>query len=996
MKKISSDSCRFLLQLIILMLIGAGGFAQTTLSGKVTNSKDGTPVPGVTITAKGTKTSVQSDANGSFQINVPAGTTILQFTSTGFTPQEISISGRTSFTVNMIQNNQQLNEVVVVGYGSIRKKDVTGSVITVGEKDFQKGTISTPEQMIAGKVAGVSVISNGGQPGSGSTIRIRGGSSLAASNDPLIVIDGVPLDNNGVSGAGNALSFVNSNDIESFTILKDASAAAIYGTRASNGVILITTKKGLGGKLRVSFSSVNSIAKNINNVDVLSADQIRSVVNANGSAAQKAMLGNANTNWQDEIYRPAFGTDNNISISGGIKKLPYRVSIGYQNQDGVLMRDNFQKASLAVVLNPTFFDNHLKVDINLKGSMETTHFGPTGAIGAAISFDPTQPIYNTNKSNRFMGYYEWLDPNSLTGLNALAGKNPVGILNAGDNIGKPSRSIGNIKFDYKVHFLPDLHVNVNVGYDVATGKGTTYQSDSAASSYVAGGKGGSRSQYRQEQRNSYFDSYLNYVKEIKSIKTRMDLTAGYSYNDFLNTYYNFPAYFASGAQNGNLPGVPFDKPEHTLVSFFGRGVFSIYDRFTLTGTIRRDASSRFGPSHKWGSFPSAAFAWKLKDESFLKSSKTVSDLKLRIGYGVTGQQDGIGNFEYLARYSLSNPGATYQFGNTYYQGYRPSGYNPEVKWEETHTTNLALDYGFLNNRITGSIDFYYRKTIDLLTSVPAPAGTNFSAYILSNVGNLENRGVEFSINAEPIRKKDLTWDLGFNIAYNKNKILKLTVLKDDPNYIGFPTENINGVQGFAFLNSVGTPRNTFYLYKQVYDAAGKPIEGLVEDLNRDGIINENDKYKSKAADPNVFLGFSTQVSYKKWNFGTTLRASFNNYVYNNVFSNNGRLNQITGNSVIGNASSNYLETGFKGNSDLEMLSDYWLENASFLRMDNANVGYNFGKIRGNKANLRANLNVQNVFVITKYKGLDPEIGNGVDKTIYPRPRIVSLSLNLDF
>jgi TonB-linked SusC/RagA family outer membrane protein len=982
---------------LMLLLCPAMLFSQgKIISGKVTDTKDGSPLSGVTVSPKGSSNrGAVTGPDGSFKISVGAGVTTLVFSSIGFDAKEAAISGNT-ISVSLNAVNLALNEVVVVGYGTAKKKDLTGAITTVGTKDFQKGNITTPEQLIAGKVAGVSVISNGGQPGSGSTIRIRGGSSLNASNDPLIVIDGVPLDGAGISGAGNALSFVNANDIESFTVLKDASAAAIYGTRASNGVIIITTKKGKGGKLKVSFNSVNSLSSVIKNVDVLSADQVRSIVNTSGTAAQKAMLGTANTNWQNEIYRTAFATDNNISISGGIKNLPYRISIGYQNIDGVLKTDNLQKESVALVFNPTFFDNHLKVDINLKGSMETARFANQGAIGAAISFDPTQPVYNP-KSNRFNGYYEWLDPTTPTGLNTVAARNPVGLLNSGVNKGTPERSIGNIQLDYKFHFLPELHAVLNMGYDVALGKGRTFVNDSAATGYIAGGLGGSNNPYKQTQTNTVFDFYLNYVKDLKSIKSRVDVTAGYNYNDYLYKVYNYASYTAAGVKYpGTDPPFAFDKPEHTLLSYFGRAIYSFEDKYLLTGTIRRDGSSRFGPDHKWGTFPSLAFAWKIKEETFLKNTSAVSDLKLRAGYGITGQQDGIANYSYLASYALSNVGAAYQFGNIYIPGYRPSGYNPNVKWEQTATSNIALDYGFLDNRITGSVDFYYKKTSDLLNTIPVPAGTNFSAYILSNVGDMNNKGVEFSINAEPVRSKDFTWDVSFNATYNKNTITNLSVLPDDPNYLGFPTTNINGVQGFAFLNAVGTPKNTFYLYKQVYGKDGKPIEGLFDDLNRDGILNESDKYKGKQADPKTFFGFSTSANYKKWNAGFVLRASFGNYVYNNIYSNNGRLNQVLGATTTGNASVNYLETGFKGTTDQELLSDYYLQNGSFLRMDNASIGYNFGKIFKNTANLRGSITAQNVFVITKYKGLDPEVSSGVDNTVYPRPRILALGINLDF
>jgi TonB-dependent starch-binding outer membrane protein SusC len=992
-------SCKKLLKASVLftfLLLSHLSYSQDkVISGKVTDPKDGSGVAGVNVIPKGGSGGTQTGSDGSYTIKVGPSVMILIFSSAGFTTQEINIDGRSSVDVSLEINNTSLGEVVVIGYGTTRKKDLTGSVSTVTAKDFQKGSITTPEQLIAGKVAGVSIISNGGQPGSGSTIRIRGGSSLNASNDPLIVIDGVPLDNGGISGGNNPLSFINANDIESFTILKDASAAAIYGTRASNGVIIITTKKGKSDKLKVNFSTVNSAASVTKKVDVLNGDQVRSIVNSLGTNAQKAQLGTANTDWQDQIYQTAIATDNNISLTGGIKGLPYRVSIGYLNQEGVLKTDHLQKFSLALVVNKVFLNNHLKVDFNLKGSQQKYRFANQGAIGAAVSFDPTKPVYSGNK--RYGGYYEWLDPTPGITFGHpwnRAGRNPVALLEERNDNSDAQRSIGNVQFDYKFHFLPDLRANLNLGYDVSKGTGTIFISDSASIAYVDSGV---NNYYKQTKQNTLLEFYLNYTKDIKSINSRVDVLAGYSYNNYLTTAYNYASYNARGRKRPNSdPDFPYNKPENTLLSYFGRMNFTYKDKYLLTATLRRDGSSRFAPENRWGTFPSVALAWKVKDETFLKNSNVVSNLKLRVGYGVTGQQDGIGNYDYLSYYALSNASASYTFGNTYYQMFRPGGFYANRKWEETATTNIAVDYGFLDNRITGSIDFYLKKTTDLLNSVPQPAGTNFSAYVLANVGSMENKGVEFTINAQPVRNKLVTWDVSFNATYNKNTITRLTVVQDDPNYIGFPTTNIAGSQGFAFINAVGGSKNTFYLYHQVYDKSGNPIEGLFEDINRDGIINENDKYKGKRADPNVFLGFSTGVTYKKWNAGFVLRASFNNYIYNNIYSNNGRLNQILNAYVLGNASSNYLETKFTGSTDQQALSDYYIQNASFLKMDNLNVGYDFGKILKNKASLRGTVSVQNVFVITKYKGLDPEVSWGVDNNFYPRPRIIALGLNLDF
>lgn len=971
---------------------------QKTVSGRVIDSSE-MPVPGASVVIQRTKMATITDEKGAFKIQASAGD-VLVFSSIGFVKVEKTIGTSNIINVMLLNDNTALEEVVVVGYGTSRKKDLTGAVTTITAKDFQTGVITTPEQLIAGKVPGVSIISNSGQPGAGSTIRIRGGSSLSASNSPLIVIDGVPLESEGgISGATNPLSFINPNDIESFTVLKDASAAAIYGTRASNGVIIITTKKGRSGAMSVNFSSVNSASSIVKQVSVLSADQFRAIVNEKGTAAQKAMLGTANTNWQDAIYQTAFMTDNNLSLGGEVAKLPYRVSLGLQNQSGILKTDKLQRTSLAISLNPTFFDKHLKVDISLKGSVQKTRFAATGAIGSAISFDPTQPVYAVENKQRFGGYFEWLDKTSATGLVNLAGRNPLGQLEQRFDESTPQRSIGNIQFDYKFHFLPQLRANLNVGYDVAKGVGTVYVTDSAAIGYLAGGTGGSNNSYKQTKQNTLLEFYLNYAQELKNINSKFDIMAGYSFNNYKTTNYNYASYTASGQKYPNTdPAFAFDIPENTLISFFGRANYSLNDRYFLTATLRRDGSSRFAPANRWGLFPSVAFAWNIKDEGFLANNKAISTLKLRSSYGVTGQQDGIGNYDYFSYFALSSANAAYQFGDTYYQGYRPGGFYSNRKWEETTSTNVALDYGFFNNRVTGSVDFYVKNTKDLLNNIPQPAGANFTAFIVANVGSMENKGVEFSLSTQLIRQKNLTWNIDFNATYNQNTITNLTVVPQDKNYAGFPSGGIAGGVGgqFAFINAVGYSRNTFNLYQQVYNEEGKPVEGVFVDQNKDGIINQNDLYKGKSAIPKLFLGFSNAVNYKKWNLGFVMRASFDNYVYNNNYSQSGVLNQITGNNVLYNASTNYLDTRFKGNSQ-QLLSDYYIQNASFLRMDNANISYDLGKfLKNSQANLRISATVQNVFVITKYTGLDPEVSAGIDNSLYPRPRVMALGLNLDF
>lgn len=1005
MQKLFGKISETLALTIAFVLMSFALQAQTTVSGKVTDSKDGTPVSGVTVNVKGTKVSTQTGADGSYKIQVPAKGTALVFTSVGYAPQEVAIGGKASVDVKFVTTNQQLNEVVVVGYGTARKKDLTGATATISSKDFQKGAVTTPEQLILGKVPGVSITSNGGAPGAGSTIRIRGGASLSASNDPLVIIDGVQLSGGGIAGSANIFSMINPNDIETFTILKDASSAAIYGSRASNGVIIITTKKGRKGKPRFNFNTQVSFGNPSTRVDVLTADEFRAFVNANGNAAQKAMLGTASTNWQDEIYRTAVSTDNNFSVAGGnIGKLnlPYRVSIGYLNQNGVLLNSNLQRYTVGLNLNPRFFNDHLKVDLNIKASNSKSRFANEGAISSAARFDPTQPVRVS--SSRFGGYYEWLDPASATGLRALAPSNPVALLLERDDRSNVNRSIGNIQFDYKLHFFPDLRLNLNLGYDISKGTGTVFVNDSVRMAYMRDKdvndvtKGGVNNSYLQKYQNTFLEFYLAYAKDVRSIRSRIEFTAGYGYYDNYYNNYNYADYFADGSKRKNSdPLFATDKPQNRLVSAYGRLNYTFNNKYIITVNARTDGSSRLNPDNRWLTYHSEAFAWKIKEEAFLRNSKFVSDLKLRIGYGITGQQDGIGLYSYLANYQLSNNTAMYQLGNTYYNMYRPVAYNNKLRWEQTATTNVALDFGFLNGRLNGSVDFYLKKTKDLLNDVNQSAGTNFAPIVISNVGNMENKGVELNLNATIIQKKDLTLDLGFNMTYNKNKITKLT-FSDDPNYPGQKTGGISGGTGQTVqINSVGYSRNAFYVFKQVYDANGNPIDNLFEDLNRDGVINESDLYHYKSANPDVFLGFTGNLTYKKWSAGFIMRASLGNYMYNNVWSSTGTVRNILDPlNYLANGSRNVLTTGFSGSGSDYYRSDYFVQNASFLRCDNINLGYNFGRVMNDHADLRANFSVQNAFIITKYKGVDPEINGGIDNQFYPRPRTFVLSLNLDF
>lgn len=997
---INQDNCymkeRTLQVCMIVMFILSSslhGFAQTpgssrNITGRVAD-ESGTAIPNASITVKETNIGTTTNEEGRFTLSVPVGSNVLVVSSIGFTTQEVNIGSQNNLQIILKLSTGNLNEVVVVGYGTSTKRDLTGSITTINADDFVQGVVTSPEQLIAGKAAGVQITSNSGAPGSGSTIRIRGGSSLNASNDPLIVVDGVPLSPGGISGSPNAMSLINPNDIESVNILKDAAASAIYGSRASNGVIIITTKKGTSGKPQFNFSSQFAMAKNTNKVEVLTGDQFRELIMEKGNENQKGYLGTENTDWQDQIYQEAFSQDLNLNVSGSVdNKLPYRVSLGYLNQDGVLKTGNLKRGSAGINLSPRLFDNHLKIDVNIKGALSKSRFANEGAIGAAVIFDPTQPVKSGN--DKFGGFFEWINP-STNNPDGNAPRNPVGLLEMRDDKSNVLRSIGNIQLDYKFHFLPDLRANLNLGYDISEGKGTVYVPAEAASQFL---RGGTDNEYHQERNNKLLEFYLNYNKSIPSINSNIDVLAGYSYQDFKTTNYNFADISATG-DTITTPNFPFDIPQNTLLSYYGRLNYSYNSKYLLTLSLRRDGSSRFSPDNRWGIFPAAAFAWNMAEEEFLKGTG-ISNLKLRLGYGVTGQQEGIGNYDYISYYNLSSTTAMYQLGNTYYQMYRPGGYYANRKWEETETYNAGLDFGFLKGRINGSVDVYYKKTTDLLNEINQPAGTNFSNRIIANVGSMENRGIELNLNTDIINNSGFIWDVNFNITYNKNKITKLTIAPD-PSYAGNKFGGISGGTGNVIqINSVGHPRASFYVYQQVYDETGRPLESLFVNRNGDGTINEGDLYQYKNPDPDVFMGLSTNFTIGKFSAGLVFRSNIGNYVYNNVYSNLGRYSTIIGlGTFLNNTSINYLDTEFEGTDVKQMLSDYYVHNASFLKMDNINLSYNVGTI-GKDIGLRITGNVQNVFVITKYKGIDPEINGGIDNNFYPRPRNFVIGLHFNF
>jgi TonB-linked SusC/RagA family outer membrane protein len=1011
-----------LLFLLLLVCAGfTGAFAQTgSVSGRVIDEKN-EGLPGVTVLIEGTPLGNSTNPDGTYSIqSVPAGPHTLVISFVGFTTARIPITvtaGQNTAvpTSTLNENTTLLNEAVVVGYGTQRKQDVTGSIATVSSKDFVQGQITNPEQLIAGKVAGVQVSTGSGAPGAATTIRIRGGASLNATNDPLIVIDGVPVDGNAINGASNALALINPNDIETYTILKDASATAIYGSRASNGVILITTKRGLEGeKLTVNFSSQYSRSKRANEVDVLSADEFRAVVNARGTDAQKALLGYvdasgnrvyANTDWQDVIFRSASTYDNNLSLTGSVGKLPFRVSGGYLNQEGILKTNTLERITGSISLTPVLLNDNLRVTLNAKGTRVNNCFADADkAISSAINFDPTKPVYSGNAA--FGGYYEWSQPNGNP--NTQATRNPLALLEQRRDEATVDRLIGNVQLDYKLPFFPDLRANLNLGLDRSSSDGRRVVPAIAARSFA---RGGENNPYGQDRYNKLLDFYLNYSKQLGG--SRVDVTGGYSYQDFIREEPRYPDYKADGVTEFAPASFPYpDKTQYTLVSFFGRGNYTLNDRYILTATLRADGTSRFNENNRWGYFPAVGLAWRLKDEAFLKDASVVSELKLRAGYGITGQQDLeslVGNYPFLARYTNGDLNSQVQFGynpdgtRRFIRTLRPEGYNSDLKWEETTTYNAGIDYGVFDGRISGTVDVYQRKTKDLLAVVSIPAGSNLTNEIARNIGSLENRGIEAALTVVPVRNEDFTWSVNFNVAYNKNEITSLNDV-ENPSFAGYLVGGISGGTGNNLqINSVGFPANSFYVFKQIYGADGKPLQGVYADLNGDGTVNDLDKYRYKSGNPQTTLGLSSKVSYKKFNLAFTLRSYLDNYVYNNINSDRGAYRSLFDpNAFLGNIAPNTLETQFTNN---QYFSDYYIENASFVRMDNVTVGYNGGRLFSEKLNFGLTFAVQNVFVISDYSGIDPEIVTGeankaatfgLDRNVYPRPRTFTVGLNLGF
>lgn len=981
----------------LLCMIGMQA-QKRTITGTVKDASDGSSLPGVSVVVKNTTHGTITSFDGTFSLEAEQGST-LSFSFIGYKTQEVVVEGNAKLNIILAQELQGVDEVVVIGYGVSKKKDLTGSVQTVSVKDFNQGAITSAQQLVNGKIAGVQIVDGGGAPGSGSAIRIRGGSSISASNDPLIIIDGVPMASGGISGTRNPLDIVNPNDIETFTVLKDASATAIYGSRASNGVIIITTKKGSSKKLNIDYTGNVSLATVTNTIDMLGASEYKSLFQQK-FPSNIGLLGNANTDWQDEIYENAVSTDHNLAFAGNIKEvLPFRVSLGHNISNGILKESQMKRTTLALNLNPSFFQEHLRINASAKGMLSHNNFSNEGAIGSAVVMDPTQAVKQAGYE-AFDGYYTWNQAGLPT---TIAPKNPVAQLNQMSDKAKANRFVGNFQADYKFHFLPELRANLNLGLDLSKGEddGGKTIDPKAAWDTESFARKGAYSTYSQKKRNELLDFYLQYTKELEAVKSRIDVMGGYSWQHFWQQNEG-ASFFNTKVDNSNVRDpYKLSKSENYLVSFFGRLNYTFNGRYLLTMTLRNDGSSRFAENNRWGLFPSVALAWNMKEESFLKDNDLLSSLKLRLGYGVTGQQDIGSEYGYFGIYEKGESTAAYVYYNPQSGNYdrvmintiRPAGYDADLKWEETTTYNAAIDYGFWNNRISGSVDVYLRKTTDMLNVIPVPAGANLTNQLVTNVGDMENKGVEITANVIAVDTKDWKWDVGVNFTHNQNEITKLTAV-DDPNYLGVQHGNIDGGTGNMIkIHKVGSPAGSYFVKEQIYHN-GRPVEGLYVDRKKDGVDNEDDLYVAGNPAPKYILGFNTSVSYKNWEFNASARANLDFHLYNNIASNNAFYNQMqTTGSFTSNIHRDIYNTGFY---TPQYFSDYYVQNGSFLKLDNIMLGYNIKNLASTNIRMKVYGTVNNVFTITKYDGVDPEVFDGVDNKLYPRPRTFMLGVNLSF
>ena len=962
--------------LLILLLCPIFIFGQTSINGIVTDEISSSPIAGVNVLVKDSNTGTATDFDGNYSINLKKGD-ILSFSYVGYKTQQVTLGDQTSLNIVLIEDTSSLDEIVVIGYGSVKKEDLTGAADLVTSEDFNQGPILSPQQLIAGKIAGVSVTSSSGSPGDGQSIRIRGLGSLSLTNSPLIVLDGLPLNDGGVGGSRNPLNMVSPNDIESMVVLKDASATAIYGSRGANGVILITTKKGRDSGFKYNYSSSLTTYSAENHVDVLTASEFTELITSGGNIDAIAALGSSNTNWQDQIYNRATGTENSLSVVGNAYGIPMRASVSLGDHEGILMGDNFKRTNASLSLRPNFLNDKLKIELNTRLMNTENRFANRGAIGSALSFDPTKPVFN---GSQYGGYFSWID--SATGNQAAIGAptNPLALLNMIDDISEVDRIVSNLKLDYDLNFINGLTATINVGIDQSKSVGSTATSELIPTSDPTWN--GSLSRYEQEATNNLFDAYLTYNTSFKE-NHNLSFVLGHSYQSFEFDNYSFD----SEAQEDGNDFEFIDKSKNVLLSYFGRLNYDFDGKYLLTATLRADASSKLNPNDRWGYFPSLAAAWNIHKEDFFKGN-IFNSLKLRVGYGEVGNVNGLGDYKFLTRYTGSTSTAYYQFGNSFYQTYRPEPINPDLRWEIGETLNIGIDYSMFNNKLNGSINVYNKTTKDLIAYTLVDPFTNFGNRIDANIGDMQNRGIELSFNIPIIKTDKFEYTLDANIAFNDNVVTRLP----DQQFIG----GISGGVGNNIQTHIeGESPYSFLVYQQVYNNNGIPIEGVYVDRNGDDIINDDDRYIKEDPFADIIMGFTETMKWKSWDLSATARASVGNYAYNNVASNS--VLNATWNTfqILNNIHSDYLSTGFQNFTENSLLSDHYIQEASFFKIDNITLGYTIPDFLG-ECNLRIYGSLQNVATFTDYDGIDPEIYGGIDNNFYPRPRTGVFGINIDF
>ena len=992
--------------LAVLFLGNAFASAQGGYGVSGVVQDDEGPVIGAAVVEQGTSNGTSTGIDGSYSLTVSSPDAMVEISCIGYVSQSFFASQVPS-TVTLKVDTEHLNEVVVVGYGSVKKDDLTGAISAIKSEDLNRGAVVNTQDLLKGKIAGLLVTPGDGGPGSSSRIRIRGSASLNASNDPLIVIDGVPVASGAAGGMSNPLDLLNPNDIESFSVLKDASAAAIYGSRASNGVILITTKKGKGTRPQVAYNGSFSVMQNPKTVPVMTASQLREFYGkiypagtVTGDAVAN-LLKDSDTDWQDLVFRTAFASEHNVSIFGNHKqKMPYRASVAYTGQQGTLRRADYNRVTADISLAPKFLDDHLTLDVNLKGVYTHSDYTNSAVIGSAAFFNPTQDPYWRNSDGSIdytttNGYWNYGNGRGKDFTpNILVGPSPLSRLYDDISNASTSRLIGRVAMDYKVHGFEALRFNVSAGLDVT--ETNSYNGERPCSFQAYGDTAnlgvGIHSKGYDLSRSTLLEMYANY-NESWGIHG-LSLLAGYSWQnnywaDRDVSYYNVTNEIKLDPGETAQSRYLWYRNENYLISFYGRINYSIDSRYVFTFTARGDGSSKFAKGNKWGFFPSGAFAWNIAHEPFMKDVKVVSALKLRASVGQTGQQDGIGDYVHFARYNRSNnPDYMYNMGTAFYNLLTPQAYDPSIRWETTTTYNVGVDFGFFGERLTGSVDAYLSDTKDLLNSVQVPMGANFGNKLMTNIGSIRNKGLEMSVSGIPVQTNDLSVQVGLNGTFQSTEFTQLNAT-DDPGYY-IETGNISrGTGGYLCRQMVGYAPYTYYAYRQKYDADGNPIQNELGERYMTG----------KSASPKFYYGLNAKVSYRNWDFGINGHGSAGTWVFNDFKSANSTAYIDLNSGNLPNQATLVKQTGFTApNSSQQWYSDYFIENASFFRLDDFNAGYTFRAIGRWETDIRLALSVQNVFILTGYSGMDPEVmsENGIDNTIWPRPRTYSLRIGVNF